>query len=76
MGKADNTAQGRDMILETLKNGTALDRFKRMLINQNVMPDVAHELCYGNVESVLPRAKYSSLLVTSTSGIPYMKFRF
>lgn len=68
-GKADNIDQGRDLILETLKNGAALNRFEKMLINQNVQPGVAHELCYGNAESVLPREKYSSPLVTSISGI-------
>ncbi|KAK4021943.1 hypothetical protein OUZ56_007431 [Daphnia magna] len=67
-GKADNIDQGRDLILETLKNGAALNRFEKMLINQNVQPGVAHELCYGNAESVLPREKYSSPLVTSISG--------
>lgn len=69
-GKAENIAQGRHLILETLKNGTALNRFEKMLINQNVQPGVAHELCYGNPQTVLPREKFSSPLVTSTSGIP------
>lgn len=56
------------MILETLKNGAALERFERMLINQQVMPSVAHELCYGDVGSVLPGAKFSTPLVTACSG--------
>ena len=28
-GKADSIIQGKSLILETLKNGTALDRFER-----------------------------------------------
>ena len=68
-GKADNIAHGRDLILETLKNGKALNRFEKMLINQKVQPGVAYELCHGKAESVLPKEKFSSPLVTSASGI-------
>lgn len=67
-GKADNIAHGRDLILETLKNGKALNRFEKMLINQNVQPGVAYELCHGKAESVLPKEKFSSPLVTLASG--------
>lgn len=72
-GKATNIAQGRDLILETLKNGAALNRFEKMLINQNVQPGVAYELCHGNVETVLPKEKFSSPLVTAASGIVYVE---
>jgi hypothetical protein len=55
-----------------LKNGKALNRFEKMLINQNVQPGVAYELCHGNAESVLPKEKFSSPLVTLASGIVYV----
>ena len=72
-GKADNIAHGQGLILETLKNGKALDRFEKMLINQNVQPGVAYELCHGNAKSVLPKEKFSSPLLALASGIVYVK---
>lgn len=56
------------MILETLKNGTALERFERMLVNQSVAPDVAQQLCHGDMDQVLGIAKYSTPLLAFTSG--------
>ena len=56
------------MIVETLKNGTALARFERMLINQQVMPNVARELCHGDIHRILPAATFSSPLVTTSAG--------
>lgn len=71
IGKADSVEQGRDMILATLKDGTALTRFEKMLINQNVKPDVAHQLCRGDCEQVLGKAQYITPLLAPSSGIPW-----
>lgn len=68
IGKAETTEQGKEMILETLKNGTALDRFERMLINQNVKKDVAQQLCHGDMDQVLGKAQFSTSLLAPTSG--------
>lgn len=56
------------MIRETLSSGYALSKFERMLINQNVSQEVAHELCYGDVYKVLPKAKHTTPLTSSQSG--------
>lgn len=68
IGKAETTEQGKEMILETLKNGTALDRFERMLINQNVKKDVAQQLCHGDMDQVLGKAQFSTSLLAPASG--------
>lgn len=64
----EDLAQGRDKIRETLSNGSALSAFERMLVNQNVRPEVAQELCYGDVYKVLPKAKECSPIKAQRSG--------
>ena len=56
------------MILETLRNGAALGRFERMLVTQNVQPDIAHQLCHGDAHQVLGRSKFSTPLLAFSSG--------
>jgi len=68
IGKAENISQGCEIILETLKSGTALSRFEKMLINQNVDPGVARELCYGDVNKILPKAKLSTPFTVTSTG--------
>ena len=57
---------GRQMIIDTLTNGEALNRFERMLVNQNVDPDLARSLCSG--AQSLPLAKYRTPLTAKSSG--------
>ena len=68
VGKAENLSQGREMIEEIINSGAALSTFKRMLVNQNVDPEVAKELCHGDVNKILPRAKLSTPLTVSSAG--------
>ena len=56
------------MIAETINNGTALRRFEKMLINQYVDPEVARELCHGDVNKILPKAKLSTPLTVASAG--------
>ena len=56
-------------IKDTLQNGTALDRFEKMLVCQNVDEAVARELCRGDVRKVLPRAQSVTPLLTAVSGM-------
>lgn len=67
VGKAETSAQGEEMIRETLCNGTALERFEMMLVHQNVKADVAAQLCSANY-AVLPRSKYITVFRASSSG--------
>ena len=64
---ADNEA-ARKMVADTLKNGSALQHFEKMLIQQNVDPDAAHQLCFGDEQQVLGRAKHLTPLIASQSG--------
>ena len=61
-------------MLETISSGAALSRFEKMLVNQNVDPAVAKELCYGDVEKVLPRAKLSTEFTVSSAGDHSIRF--
>lgn len=58
--------EGQQMIEEVLCDGSALARFEKMLIHQNVDPQLAAELCSG--AQVLPRSKYVTPLVAPSSG--------
>jgi len=53
---------------ESLNNGTALEKFKQMLIELRVDERIADELCYGNTISVLPMAKFEIEIKSPTSG--------
>lgn len=63
-------AEGAKMILEKLKNGEALAKFKEMMIEQGVSETVAHELCYNrNYAGVFKsKAKQSTRLEAKKSG--------
>jgi len=82
IGKAESSNQGQEMILKTLTDGSALATFEKMLKNQNVNAEVAHKLCYGDMDQVLQKAKYSTPVIASCSGLcfflpnqkPYNKF--
>lgn len=67
--KVKSVEEGRNRIAESLNNGTALEKFKRMLIEQKVDENVADALCYGNdTAAVLPMAKYEIEIDSPTSG--------
>lgn len=68
IGKAESSNQGQEMILKTLTDGSALATFEKMLKNQNVNAEVAHKLCYGDMDQVLQKAKYSTPVIASCSG--------
>lgn len=71
IGKAESSNQGQEMILKTLMDGSALATFEKMLKNQNVKAEVAHTLCYGDMDQVLQKAKYSTPLIASCSGLTF-----
>lgn len=59
--------EGRQLIEETLHNGTALACFEKMLVQQNVDRQLAADLCSGN--KVLDTAKHVTPILASNSGI-------
>lgn len=68
-GRAKTLQQGKEMIEQSLKDGTALEHFHKMLINQGVELEISRKLCYGNVdESPLPVAKHQTEILADKSG--------
>lgn len=67
--KANTVEEGRKRIAQSLNNGTALEKFKQMLIKQNIDERIADELCYGHTTSILPMAKHEIEIKSQSSGI-------
>lgn len=63
-------ADGIRMVLEKLKNGEALEKFRDMLIAQGVNEAIANELCYKrNYDQVFKtKAEYSTLIKVHKTG--------
>ncbi|XP_060849257.1 thymidine phosphorylase-like isoform X1 [Rhopalosiphum padi] len=66
--KVSSVNEGRKRMADSLTNGTALEKFKQMLIELRVNEWIANELCYGNTTAVLPMAKYEIEIKPLTSG--------
>ncbi|XP_060872238.1 thymidine phosphorylase-like [Metopolophium dirhodum] len=66
--KVSSVNEGSKRMAESLNNGTALEKFKQMLIELRVDERIADELCYGSTTSVLPMAKYEIEIKALTSG--------
>uniref|UniRef100_A0A6A7FTU1 Thymidine phosphorylase-like n=1 Tax=Hirondellea gigas TaxID=1518452 RepID=A0A6A7FTU1_9CRUS len=61
--------EGRDKILATLKDGTALAAFKNMIVSQGVDEQTARRLCTEKSSSdCLPKAKHTTPVCAKTSG--------
>lgn len=72
--KVNSVDEGRLRIIESLKNGSALEKFKQMLIEQKVDEKIANELCYGNTTAVLPMAKHKIEIKSLTTGTKHITF--
>lgn len=72
--KVNSVDEGRLRIIESLRNGTALEKFKQMLIKQRVDERIANELCYGNTTAVLPMAKHKIEIKSLSTGIKCIIF--
>ncbi len=70
LNKVQNPEEGSRRIEAALCDGTALERFRLMLVSQGVAEDVASRLCRktGDVFDVLPRASTRTDLLASCSG--------
>lgn len=51
---------GINLMQEVILNGKALQKFQSMIICQGVSAETAQELCYGNPNSVLPKAQHQT----------------
>ncbi|CAF0871679.1 unnamed protein product [Brachionus calyciflorus] len=67
--KCETMVQGAKIILEKLKNGEALEKFRQMLIGQGVSEKIANDLCNRNYDAVFKqKAKYLSTIRAQTNG--------
>lgn len=71
-GRAKSIEEGADMILQKLKNGEALEKFKEMIIGQGVSKVIANDLCNKNYDMVFAKkATINTFLKPAHSG--YLK---
>lgn len=65
-----SSTDGERRIAETLTDGSALERFKKMIIAQGVDSTKAEELCRkgADIWTVLPKADIVSNVVATESG--------
>jgi thymidine phosphorylase len=67
-GQAETLDEGKKQIEESIRNGSALKRFHRMIIGQGTNTSVADELCYGDKWKYLPQAQYITNITAKRSG--------
>ena len=69
--KVSTMKEGAQMILKTLENGQALQKFYEMIIAQGVSSEIAHELCFKrNYNFVFgKKAQYTSLIKAEKAGL-------
>ncbi|XP_039617460.1 thymidine phosphorylase [Polypterus senegalus] len=69
-GMANTINCGKELIVNTLKNGQALDKFQAMLEAQGVEQNTAHFLCKGEPDyfTVFRRAQHLAELKTEKEG--------
>lgn len=62
--------EGQEIIMEKLKNGEALEKFRQMLIGQGVEENIANELCINrNYNFVFgTKAKFLSTIRANETG--------
>lgn len=63
--------EGQEVILEKLKNGEALEKFRQMIIGQGVDENMANELCiHRNYNFVFStKAKFLSTIRAKETGL-------
>ena len=69
--KANSSEEGHGKILSTLKDGSAMQKFKLMIQAQGVEEGVAEKLCngQGNYYDVLPLSKHKTEIFAHSTGV-------
>ena len=67
----DDEDVAREMMLATLQNGKALEKFEEMLIYQGVSRNVANSIVHCHDENIpyLPKSKMVTELTATASGL-------
>ena len=71
MGKVQTIEQGREMIRDTFKNGSALQKFHDMIIGQGVSPSIAAQLISNDekvVQSILKLSDVTHQAISTQKG--------
>ncbi len=69
--KVETIEQGREMIHETFQNGSALKKFREMIIGQGVSPSIAEQLISNDettIRSILKLGDISHQAISSQTG--------
>jgi pyrimidine-nucleoside phosphorylase len=66
---ANTMKDGQRIILEKLKNGEALAKFRDMIVGQGVSKEIANELCNRNYDVFPAKAKYLSTIKAKDTGM-------
>jgi len=63
--------EGQEIIMEKLRNGEALEKFRQMLIAQGVNENIAHELCINRNYNLVfgAKAKFLSTIRSKETGL-------
>lgn len=70
-GKVSSIEQGREMICQTFQNGSALEKFRQMMIGQGVASNIAEQLTSKDetiVRSILKLGEISHRATSSQTG--------
>nr|BAN20939.1 unkown protein [Riptortus pedestris] len=67
-GLASSFSEAKENMKTTLKNGKALKRFEKLLINQGVNENVANKICSEGDYSILPKAKFITEFLVKEKG--------
>ncbi|KAJ1530526.1 hypothetical protein ONE63_005416 [Megalurothrips usitatus] len=69
-GAVDSLAAGRERVAATLRDGSALSAFRRMLVKQGVSEEDARRVCEdGSADAVLPRAPHVTAVRAAVDGV-------
>lgn len=69
IGRVTSVSEGYSIVKETLKNGSALKKFREMLIAQNVSPSTADQVVdLQRVTEILPKAKHVTEIKAPSTG--------
>ncbi|CAB3383225.1 Hypothetical predicted protein [Cloeon dipterum] len=67
-GVAETVEEGQQQVADALSSGKGLEKFKEMLECQGVDSAVAHEVCFGDMWKVLPKAQFTTDLPVDQDG--------
>jgi thymidine phosphorylase len=68
VGKADSLEIGKQLILNTITDGSAIKKFRDMMVSQGTKEEVAEEICFGDKWKFLPKSQNIETINSDHSG--------